>query len=162
MWFVGPPPVPCSLLAGFVCLTAPQEQTGTLAEGSHTQSPKHVCVCGASLLVSSQAFFTPNFCRYILFSHHFWLLLENLPSSNFCDDDFGTTLHTRRDVYINRSIIIYLLDLWMHLMRMEKIKTLLPNNEPTARSIASPLCWLEQIAVLNNGTLYSKDPYCHV
>ena len=32
--FPGSVPVPCTLLAGLVCLTALREQTGTLTEGS--------------------------------------------------------------------------------------------------------------------------------
>lgn len=47
MLFPGPMPVPCSLLAGFVWLTAPQEQTGTLAEGSRvcTHNPLNMSLC---------------------------------------------------------------------------------------------------------------------
>lgn len=47
MLFPGPVPVPCSLLAGFVWLTAPQEQTGTLAEGSGvcTHNPLNMSLC---------------------------------------------------------------------------------------------------------------------
>lgn len=47
MLFPGPVPVPCSLLAGFVWLTAPQEQTGTLAEGSGVcaHNPLNMSLC---------------------------------------------------------------------------------------------------------------------